>query len=134
MRTRTKSTVEVAKPTLLPTSPASNNPHTFSYMTTEDRLSRLPDSVWDCERCGEENTMQLRRSSLNEQFFADDVGLKCSVCYYYATHGIAFESSQQFKRELNERDSRVRDYTEEDGDPVKERLEALGYMAKSESL
>lgn len=100
-------------------------------MSTEERLSELPDSVWDCERCGTDDSMQLRRSSLNKQFMADDVGLKCAECRYYATHGIPFDEPEQFERELADRGKRVVDYTEEDGDPVAERLAALGYTAKA---
>lgn len=78
--------------------------------------------------------MQLRRSSLNEQFYADDVGLKCSECRYYATHGIPFSDPEQFEEERSERGGRVVDYTEDNGESVAERLEALGYIAKSETL
>lgn len=103
-------------------------------MDTTERLEQLPTEIWDCERCGCENSMQLRRSSFNESFMADDIGLKCSECYYYATHGVAFDSPEQFETELAARDGRVRDFAREDGDVTKERLESLGYVAKADSL
>lgn len=78
--------------------------------------------------------MQLRRSSLNETFMADDVGLKCSECYYYATHGIPFESPEVFRGELDAREGRVRDFTRDNGAMVAERLAALGYTAKAADL
>lgn len=65
---------------------------------------------------------------------ADDIGLKCSECRYYATHGIPFEDPKQFDTEWVERNGRVIDFTEEDGDPVADRLKALGYTAKAKDL
>lgn len=100
----------------------------------QSRVSSLPDSVFDCERCDTDNAMQIRRSSLNEQFYADDVGLKCSNCRYYATHGIPFETAETFKRERAARNNRVVDFTEEENEQVKERLEALGYLGKAGDL
>lgn len=78
--------------------------------------------------------MQLRRSSLNEEFMADDIGLKCANCYYYATHGVAFDDPKTFNAELENRGKRVLDFTEAENEPVKERLENLGYLAKSKTV
>lgn len=100
-----------------------------------ERVNRLPDSVWDCERCGSDSSMQIRRSSLNEQFLADDVGLKCSTCRYYATHGIPFEDASVFHEEHDARGSRVVDFTrDETGTQTRERLRALGYLGASNQL
>lgn len=99
-----------------------------------DRLTDLSNHIWDCERCKCNGSMQLRRSSLNEEFMADDIGLKCSECYYYATHGVAFNDPKTFRAELADRGKRVLDFTEEENKPVKERLENLGYLAKSKTI
>jgi len=97
-----------------------------------ERVQSLPSSVWDCERCGTAESMQVRRSSLNEQFLADDVGLKCSNCRYYATHGIPFEDASVFHEEHGARGGRVVDFTrDESGEPDKQRLRALGYLGAS---
>lgn len=98
-----------------------------------ERLEALPDTVWDCERCGAEAAMQLRRSSLNEQFLADDVGLKCGRCSYYATHGIPFANPEQYALEAGERDGRVLDFaTDGPADSVAANLDALGYTAAAQ--
>lgn len=99
-----------------------------------DRVSALPDPVLDCERCETDGSMEPRRSSLNQRFHADDVGLKCSACRYYATHGVPFEDPEEFDAELAARSSRVYDFAEgtEESDDVSERLAALGYLSKSE--
>jgi len=68
----------------------------------EERLNDLPDEVWNCERCGSEDSMQLRRSSLNKEFMADDIGLKCMECRYYATHGVPFLAPGVFDAELED--------------------------------
>lgn len=99
------------------------------------RVSQLPDKIWDCERCGEEEGMEIRRSSLNDQFMADDIALKCQECYYFASHGVPFDDPHQFERELEERDSRILDFAL--GGPkssAEENLEALGYIAKAEDV
>lgn len=96
-----------------------------------ERVNSLPEDVWDCERCNSEDSMQLRRSSLNEQFLADDVGLKCAVCRYYATHGIPFDDPAHFHEERSMRGSRVLDFTRVNGEPDKEQLRALGYLGAS---
>ena len=98
-----------------------------------ERVNTLPNAVWDCEACGGNSTMQLRRSSLNTQFKADDVGLKCGECRFYRTHGIPFEDADEFDREREARDGRVLDFTRRDGEPDKERLAALGYIAASDT-
>jgi len=76
--------------------------------------------------------MKIRRSSLNKQFKADDVGLKCMECWHYRTHGIPFEDAEEFDTEWTHRDSRVLDFTRENGEPNTENLKALGYIAASE--
>ena len=96
----------------------------------EERVESLPDSVLDCEACGGSGTMQIRRSSLNKQFYADDVLLKCRSCYCVRTHGIAFEDPEQFEEELEHRDSRIIDFARDSHDPS-ETLKALGYIGKS---
>lgn len=96
-----------------------------------DRVADLPDSVKDCEACGGEGTMHLRRSSLNKQFLADDVGLKCLDCWHYRTHGIPFDDPDTFNAELQARGKRVIDFTRRDGEPDTERLRALGYLGAS---
>lgn len=99
-----------------------------------ERIDTLPDAVWNCERCDGGDTMQLRRSSLNEQFLADDVGLKCERCSYYATHGIPFEDPELFARETGLRDDRVLDFARDGpADSVAANLEALGYTAAAAS-
>lgn len=100
----------------------------------KERVNSLPDTVLDCERCGGNQTMQIRRSSLNEQFKADDIGLKCSRCRFYATHGVPFEDEKTFDEERLARGRRVLDFTREDGRPTEQRLEALGYLAEADSL
>lgn len=96
-----------------------------------DRVAALPDAMWDCERCGSIDSMMIRRSSLNEQFHADDVMLKCGVCWFTPTHGIPFEDQSVFREEWDNRDSRVHDFAQDAANP-KERLAALGYLSKSE--
>lgn len=98
-----------------------------------ERVESLPDSVWDCERCESADAMQIRRSSLNTSFYADDVGLKCKHCRYYATHGIPFESPAEFSKELKARDGRVIDFARDTHNPS-ESLAALGYVAKAEDI
>lgn len=97
------------------------------------RVNGLPNEAWNCERCGNKGSMQIRRSSLNEQFYADDVGLKCSNCYYYATHGVAFDDPDNFEYELNLRDGRVLDFAREEGpnDSVVDNLRQLGYLGRA---
>ena len=92
------------------------------------RVDSLPHSVRECEVC--RGKMQIRRSSLNEQFYADDVMLKCKECYRIRTHGIPFEHPSDFEEEMSERDSRVLDFARDSHDPS-ETLEALGYIGKS---
>lgn len=99
----------------------------------KQRVSELSDAILDCEACGEEDSMQLRRSSLNQQFYADDVLLKCSSCYRTRTHGIAFEDPDRFKQEWDSRDGRVIDFARDSYDPS-ETLEALGYVGKSKTI
>lgn len=104
----------------------------MSLQRVRERLNCLPDAVWDCERCESAGSMQLRRSSLNEQFLADDIGLKCERCRYYATHGIPFSDPEQFARELGARDGRVLDVARDGpAESVSENLAALGYTAAS---
>lgn len=100
----------------------------------EERAESLPKEVWNCERCETQGGMQIRRSSLNERFYADDLGLKCSNCRYYATHGIPFNDPEAFEAELEARETRVLDFAEEDGKPNTERLADLGYLAKSKRV
>lgn len=97
-----------------------------------ERVAALPGQVRDCERCGDTDCMDIRRSSLNEQFYADDVGLKCMTCGYYATHGIPFTDPSRFMDELSERDGRVVDFAR-DGHNPREQLEALGYVGKAQT-
>lgn len=100
-----------------------------------ERTASLPQSVWNCERCGNDGSMAIRRSSLNEQFMADDVGLKCMKCWYYATHGIPFDNPEQFHLEMDLRKHRVLDFANQGPSPsVSENLAALGYLAKSEDV
>jgi hypothetical protein len=90
---------------------------------------RLPASVWNCEACNSTDSMKVRRSSLNEQFLADDTGLKCMNCWHYRTHGIPFEDASVFHKERRARGRRVVDFTRDaSGEPDKERLRALGYL------
>lgn len=74
--------------------------------------------------------MAIRRSSLNQEFYADDVGLKCMECWHYRTHGIPFTDVDEFETEQALRAGRVLDFAR-DGD-TKAQLEALGYLAASE--
>lgn len=98
-----------------------------------DRVAELPDAVHDCEACGAEASMQIRRSSLNEQFLADDVGLKCETCRFYRTHGIPFGDADEFNSEWEARSRRVVDFSrDEKGEPDEANLKALGYIAASE--
>lgn len=100
---------------------------------TRERAQSLPDPVWDCERCENEDCMQIRRSSLNEQFYADDIGLKCDPCEYFATHGVSFDNPDRFEEELRERDGRTIDFARDGHDPASQ-LEALGYTAKAKRV
>lgn len=98
-----------------------------------ERLDRLPDAVWDCERCDTNGSMQLRRSSLNDAFLADDIGLKCSWCRFYATHGIPFRDQSEYAREREQRAGRVLDFARDGPRPsVSENLAALGYTAAAD--
>lgn len=100
-----------------------------------ERVKELPEGVRDCERCGGTNTMQIRRSSLNEGFMADDITLKCEDCYYVATHGVPFDDPVLFKMAMDNRNGRVLDFGSNlEGDKVSENLEALGYIAKSKEV
>lgn len=99
-----------------------------------DRVATLPDAVRDCERCGTAGAMAIRRSSLNQQFLADDVLLKCMECWYAATHGIPFDDPDAFDQELEELrgGGRVLDFAVDGDEPTpRENLEALGYIAAS---
>jgi hypothetical protein len=97
-----------------------------------ERVQALPHSIFDCEACETDNSMQIRRSSLNEQFLADDVGLKCMECWHYRTHGIPFNDPDTFQSELQARGTRVLDFTtDEHGQPDTENLKALGYIGAS---
>lgn len=96
-----------------------------------ERVATLPDTVWDCERCGSEDSMMIRRSSLNEQFHADDVAFKCMNCWSVVAHGIPFDDPEVFRDEFEKRPSRVHDFATDAAQP-RERLAALGYLSKSE--
>jgi len=96
-----------------------------------ERVETLPQTIRDCEACGADESMAIRRSSLNEQFLADDVSLKCMDCWYVRVHGIPFEDPETFEDELSDRGRRVLDFTESDGEPNREQLAALGYIAAS---
>lgn len=99
-----------------------------------ERAESLPSDVWNCEACGATDSMKIRRSSLNPQFYADDIALKCMECWHFRTHGIPFESPDEFEAERDERDSRVIDFARDGEEPSpKERLAALGYLAKSKT-
>lgn len=93
----------------------------------------LPDEVMDCEGCVSDDCMQIRRSSLNQTFYADDVMLKCEFCYATRTHGIAFDNPGEFEEEFEARDGRVIDFARDSYDPS-ETLEALGYTAKAKTV
>lgn len=99
--------------------------------SVRDRVATLPDTVWDCERCGKEDSMVLRRSSLNEQFHADDVSLKCMNCWHVVAHGIPFDDPEAFLSEFEARSGRVYDIAA-DALNRADRLAALGYLSKSE--
>jgi len=111
----------------------SIKPMSDLYDRVRERVtSRLPASVWNCEACGSDDSMRIRRSSLNEQFLAEDTGLKCMNCWHYRTHGIPFEDASVFHEEHGARGGRVVDFTrDESGEPDKERLRALGYLGAS---
>lgn len=96
------------------------------------RAESLPNGVWDCEACGSEDSIQIRRSSLNEQFFADDISFKCMECWHFRTHGVPFDDPDVFGEELSDRDGRVVDFAR-DGNDVRERLAALGYLGKAKT-
>lgn len=100
-----------------------------------ERANALPEAVWDCERCGADDSMAIRRSSLNEQFRADDILLKCMDCWYAASHGVPFTDPAQFEHELDElrEGQRVLDFAWDGDEPTpEENLAALGYIAGSE--
>lgn len=99
----------------------------------KERLSDLPNRVWDCEACDTHGSMQLRRSSLNTGFYADDVLLKCQNCRRVRTHGIPFANPETFSEELKARDGRVIDFARDSYNPS-ETLEALGYTAKAKEV
>lgn len=94
-----------------------------------ERVDNLPKSVWDCERCGESDSMKIRRSSLNQTFHADDCSLKCQNCWYFTTHGIPMPP-HDFAIEMELRGGkRVLDFVLDGPEKsVDENLKALGYI------
>lgn len=95
---------------------------------TQRRVAALPDSVRDCEPCGGEGTMAIRRSSLRPEPCADDVLLKYMTCYRVQTHGIPI-SREQYEREMELRGgSRIRDMVDDGPDSVESNLASLGYI------
>lgn len=101
-----------------------------------ERVEQLPDGVWDCEGCGSEDSMAIRRSGMNHSAYANDVILKCMECWRIRTHGIPYESEEQFHKEKELRGQRILDFAKESGvsDDVADNLEALGYVGKAESV
>lgn len=100
-----------------------------------DRVESLPPAVRDCERCGSEDSLEIRRSSLNVQVMADDVLLKCLECWFVATHGIPFSDEEAFEHELEDlrEGRRTLDFAFEDGwETPAENLKALGYLAAAD--
>lgn len=105
---------------------------TTPHETVRERVADLPDAVRDCERCGGDDAMQLRRSSLNDTFLADDVVLKCKRCRYAATHGIPFDDPETFEWELMDlrNGTRTLDFAlDGPSNDVADNLAALGYTA-----
>lgn len=94
-----------------------------------DVLASFHPQILDCEACGSEGTMTLRRSSLRPSPCADDVTLKCTRCFHVRTHGIPITRAQ-YETELVQRgEQRVHDAVMDGGeDGLQERLAALGYL------
>lgn len=100
------------------------------------RILRYPNDVWDCERCGTEDSMRIRRSTLNN-FKADDILLKCTICKYAPVHGVDIEP-EQYDKEVEERIEKYgrrsidvnthSDFIDAPDDEVKELLHSLGYL------
>lgn len=108
------------------------------YSRVLERVEQLPDAVWDCERCQTRGSMQIRRSSLNPQFKADDIALKCSECRYFCKHGVPFEDPEGFRKEFAEMRNNVRtvDFAETEHGPedsVEDNLRHLGYLGAAET-
>lgn len=100
------------------------------HETVRERVAELPDGVQDCEGCGGEETMQIRRSSLRPEPCADDVSLKCSECRHVRTHGIPV-TRETYEREMGLRNgSRTLDFVDDGpyGPDVETNLKALGYV------
>jgi len=94
---------------------------------TRLRVNSLPNAVRDCEACGGEDTMKIRRGSLHDGPCAEDTMLKCIECYAVRTHGIPLDR-ETFEAEMARRGSRIVDAVEDGPDSVAENLEALGYI------
>lgn len=100
--------------------------------STYGRLKTLASScpqIFDCEVCGSDGTMALRRSSLRPNPCADDVTLKCTRCFHIRTHGIPIARAT-YEAELAQRGGeRIYDaVTSGDEEKLHERLSALGYL------
>lgn len=107
---------------------------------TRSRAQRLPSGVWDCEVCGGTDSMAVRSSHLNGDVYADDITFKCLDCYHVRTHGVPFEKITEYHEERECRPGTIVDFgmnaSERDtaSPEVADRLEALGYLARAESL
>lgn len=100
------------------------------------RILDYPHHVWDCERCNSDDSMRIRRSTLNS-FGADDILLKCTVCKFAPVHGTEVPP-EQFEEELEDRMemynrrsidvNKHSDHIDEPNAEVKKLLESLGYL------
>lgn len=97
------------------------------FDAVRERVDELPDTVLDCEGCGGDGTMEIRRSSLRDRPCADDVTLKCMSCFAIRTHGIPIDRDT-YERELSQRDGRTLDGVDDGPSDVESNLAALGYV------
>lgn len=106
--------------------------------TRQRALDKMPHHVWDCERCNTDDSMRIRRSTLNS-FKADDILLKCVECKYAPVHGTDVEPDV-FEEELQARMDRYNsrsidvnthsDSIEERREEIKDMLHSLGYLSE----
>lgn len=105
---------------------------------TRDRADALPSAVWGCEIC--DGQMQIRSSHLNTDVYADDIKFKCDTCRHVRVHGVPFTDREAFEAEAERRPGTIVDFglnkneNTEYNPAAADRLEALGYVARADSL